>query len=153
MRTILVSTLFLSTVLLNAQTVTKGHGVTLEARNEAASAPAATAAAQSTTDSTATSQTRRISTGVTWPKLISEPALRLSDADFPTHDLATEHMVVSFRVDENGTPQNVHVVKSVDQTVDGRVLDAVRQYRFIPGTLDDQKVPLDVDLTINFQER
>jgi TonB family protein len=149
MRRIIVSTLFLSTVLLNAQTGTKGQSVTLVAHNDAANS----LAAQPVTDVNTSVRARRVSTGVTWPKLISEPAFSLSTADFPTHDLATQHMVVSFRVDESGAPQNVHLVKSVSQTVDERVLAAVRQYRFVPGTLDDQVVPLDVNLMVNFQEK
>ena len=63
MRRILISSLFLSTVLLNAQTATKGQSVTLEARNDAAPT-------QPATDATATVTPRRISTGVVWPKLI-----------------------------------------------------------------------------------
>jgi TonB family protein len=77
----------------------------------------------------------------------------VSAADFPTNDLAAQHMVVSLRVDQNGAPQNVHLVKSVNQTVDERVMAAVRQYRFVPATLDDQIVPVDVNLVINFQEK
>ena len=96
---------------------------------------------------------RRISTGVTWPKLISEPNLSISSADFPTHDLAAQHLAVSFRVDEKGEPQNVHLLKSVNQAVDGRILAAVRQYRFTPGTLDDQNVPVDVNLIVNFEQK
>ena len=148
MRRIIVSTLLLSSVLLHAQTGTKGQSATLVAHNDAASAVTASA-----TDVNATTPARRISTGVTWPKLISEPTLSVSSADFPTPNLAAQHVVVGFRVDETGAPQNVHLVKSVSQTVDERVLAAVRQYRFVPGTLDDQKVPVDVNLVINFQEK
>jgi hypothetical protein len=153
MRTVILSTLFLSTVLLNFPSVTKGQGVTLEARNEAVSAPAAVAKTEPATDVSSTSHPHRISTGVTWPKLISAPDLKLSTADFPTTDLAIQHMVVSYQVKESGIPQNIHVVKSVCQTVDQRVLTAIRQYRYSPGTLDDQAVPVDVNLVVNFQER
>jgi TonB family protein len=149
MRRIIVSSLFLSTVLLHAQTATKGQSVTLEARNEVA----ASASTQPATDSTATLTQRRISTGVVWPKLISEPTVAVSAADFTTQDLATQHVVVSFRVDEKGEPQNVRLLKSVNQTVDERVLDAVRQYHFVPGTLDDQNVAVDVNLIVNFQAK
>ncbi|MGA7107855.1 MAG: TonB family protein [Terracidiphilus sp.] len=149
MRRIIMSTLFLSTVLLHAQSATKGQGVTLEARNDAASA----SAAQPATDTAAFPSGRRISTGVTWPKLISVPTVSVSATDFPTHDLAAEHMVVGFRVDEKGIPQNIHLLKSVNQSVDQRVLDAVRQYRFEPGTLDEQNVAVDVNLVVNFQAR
>ncbi|MGO9940359.1 MAG: TonB family protein [Terracidiphilus sp.] len=152
MRRIIVSTLLLSTVLLHAQTGTKGQSATLVAHNDA-NASTASATASPATDVDTTTPARRISTGVTWPKLISEPTLSVSSADFPTPNLAAQHVVVGFRVDETGAPQNVHLVKSVSQTVDERVLAAVRQYRFVPGTLDDQKVPVDVNLVINFQEK
>lgn len=146
MRRIILSTLFLSTALVHAQTSTPGQAVTLEARNNTTSAPAASTDASIPTE-------RRISTGVTFPKLISTPTVTVSAADFPTVDLAAQHMVVSFRVDENGAPQNVHLVKSVNQSVDARVLDAVRQYRFAPGTLDNQTVAVDVNLVVNFQQK
>lgn len=145
MRNILVSSLFLSAVLLPAQTVTNGQGATLIARND--SAPAVAASDVSTTSA------RRVTTGVTEPKLISEPVVRVSLSDFPTTDLATQHMVVSFRVDEKGIPQNVHLLKSINQSVDGRVLAAVRDYRFEPAKLDDQAVAMDVKLAINFATR
>jgi TonB family protein len=153
MRGIILATLLSSSVLLNGQTVAKGQSVTLEARSGTLNALTANASAEASTDVSTTGHARRTSTGVTWPKLISEPALILSAEDFPTHDLAAQHMVVSLRVDENGAPQNVHLVKSVNQTVNERVLAAVRQYRFVPGTLDDQNVPIDLNLIINFEEK
>jgi TonB family protein len=145
MRRILVSSLFLSTVLLPAQTVTNGQVATLIARND--SAPAVAASDISTVP------TRRITTGVTAPKLLSTPVVRVSLSDFPTTDLATQKMIVSFRVDEKGIPQNVHLLKSINQSVDGRVLAAVREYRFEPATLDEQAVPMDVNLAVNFSAR
>jgi TonB family protein len=150
MRRIIVSTLLLSTVLLHAQKGTQGQSATLEARNNAVNS--LSDAASAATD-TASAPSRRISTGVTWPKLISEPTLSISSTDFPTHDLAAQHVVVAFRVDENGAPQNVHLLKSVNQAVDGRILSAVRQYRFVPGTLDDQNVAVDVNLVVNFEQK
>jgi TonB family protein len=152
MRRILVSSLFLSTVLLNAQADTKGQRAVLEARNEVTSAPA-TAAPLPATDVNSSTQGRRISTGITWPKLISQPNFAVSTTDFPTEDLAAQHVVVSFRVDENGTPQNVHVVQSVNQNVDERVMTAVRSSRYVPAKLDDQIVPVDVNLLVNFRQR
>jgi periplasmic protein TonB len=147
MRRILVSTLFLSTVLVHAQTSTQGQGATLEARNNAASAVAPA------TDASIPTTARRVSTGVTFPKLISSRSLSLSAADFPTADVTAQHVVVAFRVDENGAPQNVHLLKSVNQSIDEQVMSAVRQYRFEPGMLDNQKVAVDVNLLVNFQQK
>lgn len=147
MRRIILSTLFLSTVLVHAQTSTPGQGATLEARNNATNPlPAAT-------DASIPATGRRVSTGVIFPKLISGPSLRVPVADLPAHEIDAQHVVVSFRVDEKGAPQNVHLVKSVSQSVDERVLAAVREYRFEPGTLDDQKVPVDVNLVVNFEQK
>jgi len=148
MRRIIVSTLFLSTVLLHGQTGTKGQSVTLEARNNATPSLDASSAASDVALSG-----RRVSTGVVFPKLVSEPSFSVSTADFPNHDLGSQQMEVSFRVDEKGVPQNVQLVKSVNQSVDERVLAAVRQYRFTPGTLDNQVVPIDVNMVVNFQEK
>lgn len=151
MRHALIASLFLSSVLLNAQTATKGQSATLEASSESANTLPAPAAASHASDVAAVQPARRVSTGVTWPKLISEPVVNVSAADFPTNELSTQHMLVSFRVDENGIPQNVHMVKPVNEIVDERVLEAVRQYHFEPGTLDDRAVPIDVNLMVNFQ--
>jgi TonB family protein len=147
MRRILLSTLFLSTALVQAQTAGKGQSGTLEARNESTNAISST---QPAADGGGIPSARRISTGVVWPKLISEPTVRVSAADFPTSDLTTQHVVVSFRVDEKGLPEGVHLLKSVNYAIDERVLDAVRQYRFVPGTLDNQNVAVDVNLIVNF---
>jgi TonB family protein len=146
MRRILISTLFLSAVLLHAQTATNGQSAMLMAN-------AASSSASPATDTASLPSTRRISTGVVWPKLISEPNVSVSTADFPNPDLSAQHVIVSFRVNEKGVPENVHLLKSVNQTIDARVLNAVRQYRFEPGTLDDQKVAVDVNLVVRFQAR
>ncbi len=82
MRRIILSTLFLSTVLLNAQTGTKGQSVTLVAHNDAAGLASSTAS-QPATDADATTHGRRISTGVIGPKLISEPDVQRFSGRFP----------------------------------------------------------------------
>jgi TonB family protein len=145
MRSIIVSTLFLSTVLLHGQTGTSAQSATLEARNNSVNSLS--------TDADLSSHSRRVSTGVVFPKLISGPKTSVSTTDFPTRDLAAQHAVVSVRVDENGNPQNVHLVKSVNQAVDARILAAVREYRFVPGSLDERTVPVDVNLVFNFEQK
>ena len=51
-------------------------------------------------------------------------------------------------VDKNGEPSNVKIVESTGPTLDKNVLDAVRQYRFKPGTLDHQPVDFPVSLAL-----
>jgi TonB family protein len=144
MHKIFVATLFLSTALLPAQTVANGQGTELIAKN---SEPALLSS------DVPTSQARRISTGVTAPKLLTGPTVRVAVEDFPTKNVSLQHVVVAFRVDEKGIPQNVHLVKSINQAVDSRILAAVRNYRFEPATLDEQTVAMDVNLNVNFEAR
>jgi TonB family protein len=68
-------------------------------------------------------------------------------------NLATQQVVVSFTVDETGKPQNVHLSKGANPIVDERVLNAVRQYRYAPATLNGQKVAADINLEVNFSNR
>ena len=153
MRNVFVAGLFLSTVLLNAQTATRGQSATMEARNESPHALSAAAAAPPATDITATTRPRRISTGVVAPKLIKGANIEVATSDFATEDLSNQYVVVRLHLDESGTPQNAEILKPVNPTVDSRVLAAVRQYRFSPATLDEQAVPLELDLRVNFQPR
>ncbi|HEX3891026.1 MAG TPA: energy transducer TonB [Terracidiphilus sp.] len=145
MRRLIVSTLFLSTVLLHGQTSTQGQSGTLEARNNTVNSMA--------TDADIAPHAHRVTTGVIFPKLISGPKMNVSTTDFPTRDLALQRAIVSLRVDENGTPQNVRLVKSVNQTVDARVLAVVREYHYVPGSLDERNVPVDLNLIFNFQTK
>jgi len=153
MRRIIVASLFLSSVLLTAQTTQNGQGVTLESRNETPNALAATTAAQPATDPSGTPNSVRVSTGVVSPKLISKPDITVYTSEFPSPDLAIQSVVLRFLLDESGTPQDVQIVKPVNKDVDERVLTAVRQYKFTPATLDDQPVPINMDLVVNFAQR
>ena len=153
MRNVLAVCAIFSSVLLHAQSVAKGSSVNLEARNNYAGVLYAHGTSQPVTDSTTNPQPLRISSGVVWPKLISEPNFMVSSSDFMGRNLATEKVIVSFTVDESGTPQNVHLTKSVNSIVDERVLKAVRQYRYAPATLNGQKVSAHIDLQVNFANR
>jgi len=138
-----------SAMLLHAQSATKGQSATLEARNATANTLAANAAAPSYE----TTHPRPVSSGVVGPKLITGPAITVATSDFAPRDLASQYVIVHLRVDETGAPHQVEIMKTVNPTVDSRVLAAVRGYRFEPATLDQQAVPMDLDLRINFEPR
>jgi TonB family protein len=144
MRHILVASLFLSTALLNAQSIAKGQGAVLEAHNVAPAPLASDVVA---------AHPRRVSTGVTAPKLISMPTVRVSTTEFPGNVAKDKFVVVHFTVDEKGTPKNVKLVKSVNQVVDARILATVGDYRFSPATLNEQAVAQDMNLTVKFEQK
>jgi len=79
-------------------------------------------------------------------------------------------VLVGLIVDEQGLPQNVHVLRGFGIGPDGKplpklkkaaraaadgmnqkALDAVKQYKFKPATQDGKPVPVQVNLEVNFQ--
>jgi len=69
---------------------------------------------------------------------------------------------VSLIIDTEGNPTNVHISKSMADTVDQKhreaalsldqaALDAVKQYKFTPATLHGKPVAVYLNVEVNFQ--
>ena len=52
-------------------------------------------------------------------------------------------------INEKGEPENIQVTKSFSKFWDARVVDTVREFHFKPATVDNQPMPVDMNLTIN----
>jgi len=150
--TVIIGILF-SSVLLQAQSVAKDSNTMLVPHYEEARRMSVAGPMHPATNCRSTSSLIRISTGVIGPTLISEPPFSISASDFGQQDLGTKHMIVRFWVDEHGSTCNIHVLKPVNPSIDERVMDAVRQYRFAPATLDNQRVAVEINMTVNFERR
>jgi Gram-negative bacterial TonB protein C-terminal len=91
-----------------------------------------------------------VSTGVTEAQL-----LRSTKIDIPTDVVQSfsnpAELVLHVNLDETGTPTHVAVVHSINPEVDTRVMKAVRQFRWRPAVLDNQTIPVDVNLVIQVQ--
>jgi TonB family protein len=128
MRRILVASL-LSSFALTAAAAPSPH-----ANDASAAAPAAVV----------------VSTGVTEAQLLHSTKI-----DIPTDTLDAvsnpAQLVLKVKLDESGTPTRVQVVKSVNPTVDARVINAVRSFRWRPAVLDNQTIPVDVNLVVQVQ--
>jgi TonB family protein len=97
------------------------------------------------------SATIRISTGVVAPKLVKSVDLA-STPGYHSRILANDAVaVVTLTVDAAGKPSDVAIAKSVDPVVDQEVVEAVKQFRFQPGTLDGQPFALPVRLEVTIQ--
>jgi TonB family protein len=102
-------------------------------------------ASQTATEAAASTPVRPISTGVKQARVLDSPNIDLpASANLPND---TE-FVLKLNVDENGKPQDVEVVKSLNPDVDASVAAAVRQFRFRPATLDKQPIATDMTLTV-----
>jgi len=55
------------------------------------------------------------------------------------------------RVEKDGTPSHIRVVKGVGMGLDEKAVEAVRQYKFKPATFMGQPVTVDLYVEVNFQ--
>lgn len=61
------------------------------------------------------------------------------------------NVLVSIIVDASGHPQNVRVIRGIGMGLDEKAVEAVRQYRFKPATMNGKPVPVEVNFDVNFQ--
>jgi TonB family protein len=144
MRRVIVATLLLSPVLLHAQASSPAQPQTSTLQSKLVQ-PAAFGSGPESTSGTATST--RVSTGVNAPKLVHTVDVE-SDAGFTEAARFERTAVVSMTVDASGKPSDLKIVQSVNPIMDKNVLSAVSQYRFTPGTLDNQPASIPVNLSV-----
>jgi TonB family protein len=108
---------------------------------------AAALAIQPGTDAPASTPARPLSTGVKPAHILYSPNIALTPTQTETLPSFAE-VVLTLNVDANGKAQDVQVVKSPNQYLDGPVADAVRETRFSPATLDLQPVATPMTLTV-----
>ena len=91
----------------------------------------------------------RVSTGVIAPVLVDTASLSVPEG-FSLEFIPAEAQVgVAFTVDTKGQPQDIHVVKSYNPFWDARVVETVSQFHYKPGTVSNQPVAVDMNLTVN----
>ena len=100
-------------------------------------------------------QTRRISTGVTAPKLIYKVDV-VADSNETARLVSDDtKVVVGMIVDKTGKPSDLKILKSAGAGVDASVLAAVSQYRFTPGMVSNEPIatPLNLEVVIQTSYR
>lgn len=93
----------------------------------------------------------RITTGVVPPVVLNSGNFTVTSDALAGVGLDRPAVALALKVNEKGLTENVHVIRSVNPRVDAQVLEAVRNYRFRPATLDQQPVPVDLELTVVVQ--
>jgi TonB family protein len=58
---------------------------------------------------------------------------------------------LSFVVDIDGKAKNIQVTRGVGLGLDGKAIDAVRQWTFLPGMKDGKPVPVYAEVEVNFR--
>lgn len=114
----------------------------------AATKPANDASASTTTTATTA---RPVSTGVTAPQLIHSTHIEIPAESISNASPNPARVVLKLNLDQTGSPGNIEVVQPLSQQVDARVVAAVRQFRWSPAILDNQAIPLQVNLIVEVQ--
>jgi TonB family protein len=127
MRRIIVASLLLSPMLFTASAV--------------ASQPA-------TDDATASTHPTRVSTGVIAPTLLKTSSLEIPTDAFDSILPPDAEVGLKVNIDEQGKARDIQVVRPVNADLDARVVTAVSKLRFTPGTLDNQAVPVSINLNV-----
>jgi TonB family protein len=109
--------------------------------------PIAAVAGQSPTDAVVATSNLRVSTGVKSPVVLDTAEINLPQGMLDSLPAGAQ-VGVELTVDQHGIPENIRVVKSLNSSMDASVIDAVRQFRFRPGTMDNKPIPVDLNLTL-----
>jgi periplasmic protein TonB len=87
--------------------------------------------------------------GVTAPVLVSAPSAEFSDE--ARRNKYQGVCLVSVVVDARGVPQNLHVTRALGMGLDEKAMEAIRRYRFKPGTKDGKPVAVQITVEVDFR--
>lgn len=91
----------------------------------------------------------RVGGGVSAPQLVYAPDPEFSDEARRARFQGA--CVVSLVVDAQGNPQRVRVIRGLGMGLDQKALDAVRNYKFKPATLQGKPVAVEVNVEVTFR--
>ncbi|MGB8480333.1 MAG: TonB family protein [Acidobacteriaceae bacterium] len=145
-RKIVTSTFVLSPILLLAQASPPAQPKTPSPPAEMSSLVQPANSGNNETSITSTSAPVRVSEGIVAPKLIHSANIQWSGDSYPEDTI----LVVHLTVDRTGKPVDVSIVSSTSPAMNRTVLQAVKQYRFQPGMLDNSphSVPMDLQIVL-----
>jgi TonB family protein len=90
----------------------------------------------------------KIGPGVSPPVVLYIPTAKFTKAARKANYQGV--VVLSTIVNEQGLPQNVHVVQSLGMGLDENAVEAVKKYRFKPAMKNGKPVPVMINVEINF---
>ena len=92
---------------------------------------------------------KRVGGGVSPPTLIYAPDPKLSEE--AKHAWAAGMVLVNVHIDENGNTNHVRVVRSSQDSLDEKAVQAVKQYKFKPAMENGKPVTVEINIEINLQ--
>lgn len=98
-----------------------------------------------------TATEHRVTTGIVDPSLYGSPIVHVTDDPILENVAMPAKMLVRVNLDTAGKPTDVKILQSISPSVDARLIAAVEQLRWHPATLDNQAIPLTINLTVDVQ--
>jgi protein TonB len=89
--------------------------------------------------------------GVTSPHLVYAPHISIPADELPMAMVNPSTVVLQVKLDETGSPTQIQVLRAINQTVDARVVNRVRQFRWSPAVLNNRTVPSVLTLNVEVQ--
>lgn len=83
------------------------------------------------------------------PQVIHSVNPQFTDQSRENHVSGT--VLIGLIVDEDGNPQEVQVKKGIEKDLDQNAVDAVKQWRFKPGSKDAKPVRVRISIAIQFK--
>jgi hypothetical protein len=111
----------------------------------------AAAATGTPANDAAASTARPVSTGVTGAQLVYSPKIEIPAEEVSSAFPNPAQVVLKVSLDETGSPKTIQVLKPLSQDIDARVVSAVKQFRWRPAVLDNQTIPVSMNLIVQVQ--
>lgn len=108
----------------------------------------AAAAGQPANDASAPTS---VANGVTNPRLVYAPHISIPADELPPAMVNPTKVVLQVKLDETGSPVEIQVLRAINQSVDARVIDGVRQFRWSPAVRNNRTMPSVLTLNVEVQ--
>lgn len=108
------------------------------------------AAAQDETQTGAYGHVYKVGNGVSAPVIVKSVLAHYPDAVLKDKKPINGKVFVGVVVDADGTPQDVHVVRSFRADFDAQAAKAAKQYRFKPAMRKGKPVAASITMEVNF---
>jgi hypothetical protein len=99
----------------------------------------------------ASTDVRPVSTGVTGPQLVYSTKIEIPAEEVPDAFPNPAKVILKISLDQTGSPTAIKIVRPLTQSIDARVVEAVRQFRWSPAVLDNQAIAADMNLIVVVQ--
>jgi len=98
---------------------------------------------------TYTSPLEKVGSCVTPPRAIFQPEAQFSD--YARQKKLQGDCVLGLKVDAHGMPQDIHIARSLEASLDQKAIEAVQRYRFTPAMKEGIPVPVAINIEVRFR--